>query len=64
MTAIGIDGEDWLIDGAPTYPGRTFRGWRIEGLARKRAFFDFLAEVTGAAGPDPAPASRAERIDR
>lgn len=32
MTAIAIDGEDWLIDGAPTYPGRVFRGWRIEGL--------------------------------
>ena len=32
MTAIGIDGEDWLIDGAPTYAGRVFRGWRIEGL--------------------------------
>lgn len=37
--------------------------WLI-GTARKRAFFDFLAEVTGAAGLDPAPASRAERIDR
>jgi hypothetical protein len=32
MTAIAIDGEDWFIDGAPTYVGRTFRGWRIEGL--------------------------------
>jgi hypothetical protein len=32
MTAIAIDGEDWLIDNAPTYSGRTFRGWRIEGL--------------------------------
>jgi hypothetical protein len=32
MTAIAIDGEDWLIDGAPTYADRTFRGWRIEGL--------------------------------
>jgi hypothetical protein len=32
MTTIAIDGDDWLIDGAPTYPGRVFRGWRIEGL--------------------------------
>jgi hypothetical protein len=32
MTTIEIDGEDWRIDGAPTYAGRTFRGWRIEGL--------------------------------
>jgi hypothetical protein len=32
MTTIAIDGEDWLIDGAPSYAGRTFRGWRIEGL--------------------------------
>jgi hypothetical protein len=48
MTTIGIDGEDWLF-------GAT---------ARKRAFFDFLAEVTGAAGLDPALASRAERIER
>jgi len=36
MTAIGIDGEDWLIDGAPIYAGRI----------------------------DPAPTSRAARIDR
>ena len=36
MTVIEIVGEDWLIDGAPTYAGRI----------------------------DPAPASRAERIDR
>jgi hypothetical protein len=32
MTAIALDGEDWLLDGAPTYRGRQFRGWRIEGL--------------------------------
>ncbi len=32
MTTIAIDGEDWRIDGAPTYAGRAFRGWRIEGL--------------------------------
>jgi hypothetical protein len=32
MTAIAIDGQDWLIDGVPTYPGRVFRGSRIEGL--------------------------------
>jgi hypothetical protein len=77
MTAIAIDGADWLLDGAPTYAGRAFRGWRIEGLllssppidwsigtARKRAFFEFLAAVTGAAGLDPAPAGPAEGIAR
>ncbi|MCH7643154.1 MAG: hypothetical protein IIC30_07735, partial [Chloroflexi bacterium] len=31
-TRVSIDGEDWLINGEPTYRGRTFRGWRIEGL--------------------------------
>ena len=29
---ITIEGQDFLIDGAPTYPGRTWRGQRIEGL--------------------------------
>lgn len=32
MTRITIEGEDFFIDGKPTYPGRTFRGHRIEGL--------------------------------
>ena len=32
MTIVEIDGEDFLIDGQPTYKGREFRGHRIEGL--------------------------------
>ncbi len=31
-TSVSIDGEDWLINGEVTYPGREYRGWRIEGL--------------------------------
>ncbi len=31
-TAVAIQGDAWLINGKPTYPGRTFRDWRIEGL--------------------------------
>jgi hypothetical protein len=32
MTQVTIQGEQFYIDGQPTYPGRTFRGHRIEGL--------------------------------
>jgi hypothetical protein len=32
MTEISIDGNRFLIDNRPTYPGRTFRGHPIEGL--------------------------------
>src|SRR5687768_8247041 len=31
-TTISIAGEDFLINGKPTYKGRTWRGHRIEGL--------------------------------
>ncbi len=31
-TVVSIAGEDFLIDGAPTYAGRSWRGHRIEGL--------------------------------
>ncbi len=31
-TTIAIDGDRFLIDGRPTYAGRTWRGMRIEGL--------------------------------
>ena len=30
MTTIEIDGEDFLIDGQPTYAGRTWNGHRVE----------------------------------
>jgi hypothetical protein len=32
MTTVAIDGEDWRLDGRPTYAGRAFQGARIEGL--------------------------------
>jgi hypothetical protein len=32
MTRVTIDGEQFYIDGAVTYPGRTWRGYKIEGL--------------------------------
>jgi hypothetical protein len=31
-TVVSIAGQDFLINGRPTYPGRTWRGHRIEGL--------------------------------
>ena len=32
QTQVGIAGEAWLINGEPTYRGRGYRGWPIEGL--------------------------------
>ncbi len=32
QTTIGIRGEQFFIDGKPTYEGRAWRGFRIEGL--------------------------------
>ena len=32
QTVLGIDGSRFTINGAPTYAGRTYRGWPIEGL--------------------------------
>ncbi len=31
-TTIEIDGDRFLINGAPTYPGREWQGKRVEGL--------------------------------
>ncbi len=31
QTGVAIDGETWLINGEPTYRGREYRGWPIEG---------------------------------
>jgi hypothetical protein len=31
-TVLGIDGDRFTINGAPTYAGRAFRGWPVEGL--------------------------------
>ena len=32
MTQVSIEGEKFRINGQPTYKGRTYRGYRIEGL--------------------------------
>src|ERR1700733_7883794 len=31
-TEVSIHGEQFLLNGKPTYPGRSFRGMKIEGL--------------------------------
>lgn len=31
-TQLSIEGERWLINGRPTYPGQNYRGWNVEGL--------------------------------
>lgn len=31
-TTVSIDGDRWLVNGEPTHPGRTYCGWKIEGL--------------------------------
>ena len=31
-TAVGIDGRAFVINGMPTYAGRTFRGMKVDGL--------------------------------
>jgi len=50
MTRVTIAGEDVLIDGRPTYAGRTWRGHRIEGLLLNsrmvQAIFDDLNPQT------------------
>ena len=32
QTRVSIKGDAWLINGRPTYEGRKYRGWKIEGL--------------------------------
>jgi hypothetical protein len=31
-TVVGINGQEWTINGHPTYEGRRWYGWKIEGL--------------------------------
>jgi hypothetical protein len=50
QTIVSIEGERFLINGRPTYAGRSYRGWPIEGLlfnARMvQAIFDDLDPAT------------------
>jgi hypothetical protein len=32
MTTVSIHGDQFYIDGSPTYPGQSYQGYRIEGL--------------------------------
>ena len=49
-TEVSIQGEQFLIDGKPTYAGRQFRGMKIEGLLTNvravQAIFDDLNPAT------------------
>jgi hypothetical protein len=49
-TVLGIDGARFTINGAPTYAGRVYRGWPIEGLLMNvravQATFDDLNPET------------------
>jgi hypothetical protein len=37
QTELAIDGERFLINNKPTYPGREWRGHKIEGLLCRAA---------------------------
>lgn len=49
-TRVTIEGEKFLINGVPTYPGRSYRDWPIEGLLLNarvvNAIFDDLNPAT------------------
>jgi hypothetical protein len=51
-TSIAIEGERFLINGQPTYAGRVYRGWPVEGLLLNsrmvQAIFDDLNPETRA----------------
>ncbi len=51
-TSVSIEGEDWLINGRPTYAGRSWRDLRIEGLLLNsrmaNGIFDDLNPLTRA----------------
>ncbi|MFN8514030.1 MAG: hypothetical protein U0232_13745 [Thermomicrobiales bacterium] len=51
MTSVEIRGEDFWIDGRPTYAGRSWRGQRIEGLL-------FNSRMVQAAFDDENPETR------
>jgi len=49
-TEVRIEGQQFLINGKPTYPGRYWRGWKIEGLLMNsrmvQGIFDDLNPAT------------------
>lgn len=58
-TTVSIRGEDFLINGKPTYAGRVWRGHRIEGLLLNsrmvQGIFDDLNDATRSRWDYPAP---------
>lgn len=50
VSKVTIEGDKWLINGRPTYEGREYRGWKIEGLLLNsrmiQAVFDDENEIT------------------
>jgi hypothetical protein len=50
QTTVAIQGDGFLINGRPTYQGRTWRGMRIEGLLQNsrmvQGIFDDLNPET------------------
>jgi hypothetical protein len=66
QTRVAISGDDFLINDEPTYPGRQWRGHRVEGLLlnsrmvqgifddlnpETRRMWDYPAEAPGGEGP-------------
>ena len=61
QTVVSIIGENFYINGQPTYAGRVWNGHRVEGLLLNtrmvQATFDDLNPTTAARGPIRTPAS-------
>ena len=60
-TVVSIQGEDFQINGQPTYAGRAYRGRRIEGLLLNsrmvQGIFDDVSEVDDVNALDDAGAT-------
>jgi len=67
-TSVSINGADFLINGRPTYEGRTYDGMRIEGLLLNsrmvQGIFDDLNPKTRSLWDYPDGAWDAERNTR
>ncbi len=54
-TEVAIDGTACLVNGTPTYQGREYRGWKVEGLLLNsrmvQATFDDENELSSSCRP-------------
>ena len=61
QTEVSIRGDQFLLNGKPTYAGRSYKGMKIEGLLMNvravQAIFDDLNPETRSSGPTPIRAS-------